>query len=325
MPLSAQRLDMPKDIPHGTIVLAAIDVGTNAARLMLAHLYPDGRLIPFYKRRAPIRPGEGVFASGAMADAVAGRLIETLRGFAGVCRAHDARVRAVATSSLRDAANAKAVLRRIRHETGINLHVISGEEEAHLISRGILAARASPHQALLIDIGGGSTEISLVADGRPALARSLQLGTVRITEQYRLNRRISAERLTRVRRKVGQVVTEQAAAFLGQRLPPVAFGSSGTIRAIARRYGSKGSRLPCAALPAATEAFAALKGSQRRKLFSPQRAEVLLAGLIILDQLCARLAIPHLEAVNEGLRDGLLVAMRDEQMAGDAATPTALT
>jgi exopolyphosphatase/pppGpp-phosphohydrolase len=147
---------------------------------------------------------------------------------------------------------------------------------------------------------------------------------VRITEQFGLNRRISPERLARVRRKVGQVVETQAGAFLGSSLPAVAFGSSGTIRAIARRYGGKGSqRLACAALPTATASFAALKGSQRRKLFPPLRADVLLAGLIILDQLCARLGISDIEAVDEGLRDGLLVAMRDAQLAKHGPPPPA--
>src|SRR5262245_38928714 len=107
--------------------LAAIDVGTNAVRLEMARVRPDGGFEIVHQERDPVRPGEGVFKTGAIPPAVADRLLSTLRRYGALCRRHAARVRAVATSAVREAANRDDIIRRARDEAGLDLEVVSGK------------------------------------------------------------------------------------------------------------------------------------------------------------------------------------------------------
>src|SRR3954471_4496247 len=107
-------------------VLAAIDVGTNAVRLELARLLPDGSLETLHQERDPVRPGEGVFTRGVIPKPVADRLMSTLRRYAALCKRHHAQVRAVATSAVREARNRAEIVRRARKEAGLRLEVVSG-------------------------------------------------------------------------------------------------------------------------------------------------------------------------------------------------------
>src|SRR5690242_11092653 len=141
-------------------VLAAIDVGTNAVKLELARPLPDGSLETLHEERDPVRPGEGVFRTGSIPAPVADRLLSALRRYAALCRRHRALVRAVATSALREAKNADEVRRRVRLETGLSLDVVSGKEEARLICLGVLYGKPAGARSLVIDIGGGSTEVA---------------------------------------------------------------------------------------------------------------------------------------------------------------------
>src|SRR5438105_505154 len=112
--------------------LAAIDIGTNSIRLKIAR--PRGEALEsVHQARAPVRPGEGVFGSGVMKRPVIDRLAAALGEYAAACRAHRARVRAVATSALREAANRAEVLAELKAATGVEVEVISGREEARLI------------------------------------------------------------------------------------------------------------------------------------------------------------------------------------------------
>src|SRR5262249_20328131 len=138
-------------------IYGAIDVGTNAARLKLVR--PSGSAFEVvHDQRDPIRPGEGVFDSGAIDEAAVDRLIATLRQYAAVCKGHRAHIRAVATSAMREASNRSEVVARVRARTGIELEVISGEEEARLTCLGVFAGAATTSRSLCLDIGGGSTE-----------------------------------------------------------------------------------------------------------------------------------------------------------------------
>ena len=119
-------------------VLAAIDVGTNAVRLEMARPLPDGNLELLHQERDAVRPGEGLWRTGAMPKEVADRLLSTLRRYGALCRRHRARVRAVATSAVREARNRDEIVARVRREAGVNLEVISGREEARLICLGVL-------------------------------------------------------------------------------------------------------------------------------------------------------------------------------------------
>ena len=109
-------------------ILGAIDVGTNAVRLELARVLPDGSIEGLHTERDPVRPGEGLFRSGVISREVADRLVATLRRYSALCKRYGARVRAVATSALREARNRDEIVRRVRREAGLSLDVVSGRE-----------------------------------------------------------------------------------------------------------------------------------------------------------------------------------------------------
>src|SRR5271154_5936261 len=115
-------------------VLAAIDVGTNAVRLELARRLSNGSLESLHSERDPVRPGEGVFRTGSIPREVSDRLLSTLRRYSALCRRFHAKVRAVATSALREAKNRDEIVRRAKREAGLDLEVVSGREEARLIA-----------------------------------------------------------------------------------------------------------------------------------------------------------------------------------------------
>ena len=176
-----------------------IDVGTNAVRLEIARALPGGSLETLHQERDPIRPGEGVFLSGRMPAEVEERLVATLRRYAALCRRHKARVRAVATSAMREAKNGPDVVRRVRAATGLELEVISGREEARLICAGVLRGRAPTAPALLVDIGGGSTEVATARGEAPTDLWSVPLGAVRLTQIFGTRGRVSPQRLAALR------------------------------------------------------------------------------------------------------------------------------
>ncbi len=147
-------------IPVPEPVLAAIDVGTNAVRLELARLLANGSVELLHQERDPVRPGEGVFRTGVIPREVADRLLSTLRRYGALCRRYHAQVRAVATSAVREAKNRDEIVRRARDEAGLRLEVISGVEEARLITLGVLWGKPPSARSLCVDIGGGSTEVA---------------------------------------------------------------------------------------------------------------------------------------------------------------------
>src|SRR6266702_1777531 len=180
-------------------ILAAIDVGTNAVRLEMARVLPDGTLETVREERDAVRPGEGVFTTGAITRAVADRLLSTLRRYGALCKRHGARVRAVATSAVREAANRDEILRRARDEAGLDLEVVSGKEEARLICLGILHGKPRTARSLCLDIGGGSSEVAAAVGESPTALFSVALGAVRLTEIFQADGDVSPKRLKLMR------------------------------------------------------------------------------------------------------------------------------
>jgi exopolyphosphatase / guanosine-5'-triphosphate,3'-diphosphate pyrophosphatase len=299
-------------------VLAAIDVGTNAVRLEIARPLADGSLETLHQERDPVRPGEGVFATGAIARPVADRLLATLRRYGALCRRHGARTRAVATSAVREARNKDEIVRRARDEAGIELEVVSGREEARLICLGVLAGRNPGSRALVLDIGGGSTEVAPAVGDKPSDLFSVALGAVRLTEIFSSSNRVSPERLA--------VMRSFAAEAFRDSLPPklpryrAALGSSGTINAIVAAQGD-GRKLTRRRLERAVEEMAGMTLAERRRRYEPRRAEIIVAGAVILEAAMRQLGLEAVIAVDQGLRDGVLrdLARRAPGQAAAAA------
>lgn len=305
-------------------VLAAIDVGTNAVRLELARPLPDGSLETLHQERDPVRPGEGVFKTGGIPPEVADRLLSTLRRYSALCKRFHANVRAVATSALREASNRDEILQRVRTEAGLALEIVSGQEEARLICLGVLHGRPADERSLVVDIGGGSTEVANAVGEKPSQLWSVAIGAVRLTEIFDSSEKVGAKKLDLMRRYADEAFRESLPQPDGS-LPRQALGSSGTIQTVVR-YASAGTgHATTTQIARALDKLAELSPTERRRAFDPKRAEIIVGGAVILEAVARHLALESITSVDKGLRDGLLVdllrrgqAMKDTTLA-DAA------
>ncbi len=309
----------------GGEVLAAIDVGTNAVRLEIATAFPDGSLETLHTERDPVRPGEGLFKTGVIAKDVAGRLVSTLRRYASVCKRHGARVRAVATSALREAKNREEIVRRVKREAGLTLEVVSGREEARLICLGVLAGKPANHRSLCIDIGGGSTEVISAQGELPKELWSLDIGAVRFTELFDVRGEVPKRQLTLMRSFVRELMEERI-PHGSAGLPKSALGSSGTIGAIVAFARSEGvGHATLLEVSRTVEELADMDLEKRRKRFDPRRADIVTAGAVILESVMKHLKVETVTAVDRGLREGVLVDLvrRQKEQVADHSLPDA--
>jgi exopolyphosphatase/guanosine-5'-triphosphate,3'-diphosphate pyrophosphatase len=289
--------------PH---YFAAIDVGTNAARLKIARAGRKGLLEVVHSQRAPVAPGEGVFEHGIMAEPIIDRVGAALSDFADVCRFHRAEVRAVATSALRTAQNRAVALAQVHRHSGVQLDVIDGAEEARLTALGVVAGRDVDDRTLCIDVGGGSTEIMLSEGERLCSSCSVEIGGARLGQMVKSG---DLDGLRHAARAALEPLTPGLARrWLGPYA--MAIGCSGSVRALvtfatagARRYVTRFE------LTGAVEELARMSAAERTRFFSLHRAPVILPAAVILEQTLQRLDVWAVRATRRGLRDGLLVEL----------------
>lgn len=167
------------------MIFAAVDIGSNAMRLLFCRVYEiDGK--PHFSKeeliRMPIRLGEDVFTKGKISMAKEERLITSLKGFHELIKAYQVDdFRAVATSAMRDASNGAEIIARAKKETGLNVEIIDGKLEASLVFSNHIEELLNPKYAYLyIDVGGGSTELTLYSNQKVIAAKSFNIGTVRM-------------------------------------------------------------------------------------------------------------------------------------------------
>ena len=164
--------------------VAVIDIGTNTVLLLVAHIDPAGAIIPIvYEQRVP-RLGRGVDERKKLAADSMDRVISVLFEYKSIIEEHGVRGAVVCgTSAVRDAANRREFADRVRRDTGFELEILSGEEEALLTHRGAMSGLPAIHQGTVLDIGGGSTEISTGTEMQLTRRVSLDIGSVRLTER----------------------------------------------------------------------------------------------------------------------------------------------
>jgi len=166
--------------------LAAIDIGSNAARLLISEVSILDNGEPEFTKlnlvRVPLRLGLDVFESGLISAYRTGMILHTIKAYKHLLLAYDVKhVKACATSAMRDASNAQEIIRKVRAETGIAIEVISGDLEASLIYENHIAENLSKDEAYLyIDVGGGSTELTFFNEGKLAYKKSFNIGTIRL-------------------------------------------------------------------------------------------------------------------------------------------------
>ncbi|HUB05734.1 MAG TPA: Ppx/GppA phosphatase family protein [Myxococcales bacterium] len=301
-------------MPPSTVppVLAAIDVGTNAVRLELARPLPDGSLELLHQERDPLRPGEGVFKTGVISRDVADRLMSTLRRYGALCHRFHAKVRAVATSAVREAKNREEIVRRARREAGIDLEVVSGREEARLICLGVLSGQPAHVRSLVVDIGGGSTEVALAHGDRPDQLWSVAVGAVRLAEIFPAPGRVKQKRLALMRSFAEEAFRDALPEHLPARH---VLGSSGTINAVVS-FASGSAQATLRQVSRAVDDLAEMAPEERRKRFDSRRAEIVVAGAVILEAVMSRAGLPQISAVDRGLRDGLLIDLNRRSRTG---------
>lgn len=169
-----------------TDIFAAIDIGSNAIRLLINNIETTGIVSDFKKTaflRVPIRLGEDVFTKNEISEEKKQRLIDAMQGFSHIMKAYCVTdYRACATSAMRDAKNGKDITDTILKESGINIEIISGQEEADIIyeAGGLSNVMDKSRNYLYVDVGGGSTEVVVYSDQQKITSNSFQLGTVRM-------------------------------------------------------------------------------------------------------------------------------------------------
>ncbi len=300
--------------------LAAIDIGTSSLHLAIAQPVPGGRPELLFREKLPVRLGSGATDMKSLnADAV-DRTIDALRSFRALADAHDADVHAVATSAVREAEHPEDFIRRARIEAGIDVEVIAGVEEARLIHLGVLGAvpvSDGPH--LVIDIGGGSTELIIGTGVKPTVLRSLKIGHVRLTDRFFPGGTITADALEDCRNFIRSFVAEVASVTAQHHIEMV-IGCSGTfetLTAIARHgSGNRGASGPVTKKEidkAANLVYKATTSEKRASIkgLEPHRADTIVAGAILVQVLMERLEFSEFVLSPDALREGLVLDRLD--------------
>lgn len=294
--------------------LCAIDVGSNGIRLSVANLTPKGLETIDYQR-IPVRLGSDVFRHGKISPTSLNATMAAFRGFAKSIAMHEpAAVRAIATSALREAKNRESVIRQIAAKTGIQIETISGEEEARLAFLAIAdKVNLDKATALLIDIGGGSIEISLTHKGAIQAAESFKLGTVRLLEIFSGGQG-DAQQFYNLLDEYAETMIAGIRTVIGKRPIDFAVGTGGNIEALgqlgrARFRGTSANKLTTTRLAGIVKLLESLTYKQRiAKLgLRPDRADVIVPAAVILLRILKRFHIPQLLIPGIGVKDGVML------------------
>lgn len=304
--------------PRWTQRLGLIDLGSNSARLVVIQYTPGESFKVTYEYSRRVRLAEGMAASlgpARLRPAAVQRAIETLAMFRDFCAANGVRrLIPVATAATRDAADQADFLRQVRAATGLRLRVLSGEEEAYFGALGVINGLGLA-DGVVIDVGGGSAEVSRVRAGRFAQGQTTPLGAVRLTEAFLPGERASAGEVKRLNRRLDETLAplEWLRLAPGERL----VGLGGTIRALARLDRDErdypvrllnGYEIEAERLLNLIERLRALPVKDRPRQFPglpPDRADVILGGALVVAAALRATGADRLMVSDQGLRDGL--------------------
>ena len=166
--------------------LAAIDIGSNAARLLITDVIAGPQGVPDFIKtvliRVPLRLGFDVFDKGIISPAKVEKVVKTIKSYKLLLDVYEVKhLKACATSAMRDASNANDIIKKVKAETGILIEVISGQEEASFIYENHIAENMTADESYLyVDVGGGSTDITFFSDGKLVFKESFNIGTIRL-------------------------------------------------------------------------------------------------------------------------------------------------
>ena len=301
-------------------VAGFIDIGTNSLRLLLVRLNPNGSFTVLTDQKEMIRLGEGEFEDQRLQPEAMQRAVLVCRKFAELARANGAgEITAVATAATREAHNQREFLQLLHWNSGLDVRVVSGREEARLIYLGVSSGlNLGDKLAVFIDIGGGSTEVSIGRQREYLFLDSLKLGALRLTHLFLAGHEgpVTAAQYGQLQKHVRNAAL-RSIQKLHQYDINLAVGSSGTIQNLAEIAAHLGDKkrqqraevLSYANLRQVVELLCSLPVAERRGVpgINPDRADIIVGGAAILDTLMQEAALSEIRVSSRGLRDGLLM------------------
>jgi exopolyphosphatase/guanosine-5'-triphosphate,3'-diphosphate pyrophosphatase len=319
--------------PEMTTRLGAIDIGSNSVRLMVVEVLRGGVYRILDEEREPTRLGRSVSSLGRLDDDSIDRTVQALRTFKQIAAGYQvSTLRTIATCAVREARNGPEFCRRVREEVGLEVEVIPGDREARLAFSSVQHAfDLSGKNAIVADIGGGSTEIIFATGGLIESIFSTPLGAVRLTEQFGLGEQAAPADLARLADEVASCLKKRTTRPLFA--PHFMVGSGGTFTTLAELMmaGKKQVDIPVAGYKVSQaevrhllDRLAKMPLRARRSMagMTPDRADIILAGLTIIDALLTRFRVNTLVIHTRGVRDGLVREMIDDLLGGAATADT---
>ncbi|MCA9534473.1 MAG: Ppx/GppA family phosphatase [Myxococcales bacterium] len=298
-------------------LFAAIDVGSNAMRLQIAQATDPHRVSTFRSERVPVRLGHSVFQTGSLDPAVIDQAVETMRFFADAMDEADVQnYRAVVTASARGAKNGRVLIDRIRDEAGLTLSPIDGAEEARLVTMAVRSKMVLGEYALLMDLGGGSLEVTHIENEQTDFCFSLPIGTVRLLEAFLDGDGVVTPKQEKLVREYLDRVLEPHRKDLRLRKWDAVVGTGGNLEAIAKLCPAKESiagqptiDIAKAKTMLTTMSGMSAKKRERRYTIKPDRADVIVPALQVVTRIASLSKVNRIVAPGVGVKDGILTEL----------------
>lgn len=281
---------------------AAVDIGSNAIRLLFYNVYDDGDK-PIFKKvsltRLPIRLGEDVFSAGVISEEKIKKLIKSMIAFRNLMEVHDVLgYRVYATSAMREAENSLEIIQRVYFETGVEIHIIDGTTEAGVIYSNHIERDLDPNKSYMyIDVGGGSTEINYFSRNNTLVSASFNIGTVRS-----LKNKIRQKEWKLLKDRVKDIKSKSKGVITG-------IGSGGNINKIFKLSGLKDGRpLTVKRLREIYEMLSGMSYHERTHILglNADRADVIVPAAEIFLYICKYADIKTIYVPKIGLSDGII-------------------
>lgn len=291
---------------------AAIDIGSNAVRLLIKSVNeegsPEGLMRKVQLIRIPLRLGEDAFTTGEISEEKTAKLIRLMKAYKQLMKIFEVSdYRACATSAMRDARNGKEITRKIEKQTGIRIEIIDGQEEAHIVyDNHIEQLFASGGNYLYVDVGGGSTEINLICNSELKDSHSYNIGTVRMLSGT-------------VRKEEKEQMRADLQAWASEYAPIQIIGSGGNINKLFRLADKKDKKQSSFSIDSLQEIYETLKSlskEERIKQFKlkPDRADVIVPAAEIFLEVAKQVNATEISVPTIGLSDGIIDSLYTKNM-----------
>lgn len=301
--------------------IAAIDIGSNSVRLEVAQVDASGGYRVLDEERENTRLANALDDTGRLDSVAVEATFVALTNFMSIARGYRvSKVRAIATSAIRDATNGDEFCKRVEHELGLKIEIISAREEGRLAFFSVAKAfDISDQQVAVADMGGGSTEILLASSELIDAVYATRLGAVRVAERCALTDRCDRRRLASATDYIDKQLKKHISKL--PFVPTALYGTGGTFTAmasvlIARQNADpdiqvRGFEVQRAEVHHLMRDMAELTLEKRRKVtgLNPRRADIIVAGLLVIERIMRRLQVNVLRVHSRGVRDGLLLTM----------------